>query len=212
MPLRSRRLRRVQLVQKMQHAVPAAGLLVGGVTSVSAGAEGVELALAVAGIAISGLLSVSIFRSLRATRKGQPSAAHHGHRRHGVDWTDLFVAGVLFTEAAETWHVRHHIARPVILTGVVTLAVGLFHSRLAAMGEKRRSLRLTDEHLIVGGKPFRRFTARWDEITHIHMTEHEAVIHTHQGRRRRVDLSDLENAADVREAFVKAQQRLIGRL
>lgn len=41
------------------------------------------------------------------------------------------------------------------------------------------------------------------------MTEHEAVIHTHKGRRRRLDFKDLENAADVRAALEKAQQRLI---
>jgi hypothetical protein len=205
-PLRSRRLKRVQLVQKVQHAVPALGLLVGGAESLRVGAHGFELVLAVAGIGISGLLGASIIRSLRAARGGHTSASHHGH---GIDWTDIWVAGVLFTEAAETWHVRHHIARPVILSGVVTLVIGLLHGRLAARVERRRSLRLTDDHLIVGGKPFRKFTARWDEIKHIDMTEHEAVIHTHQGRRRRLNFLDLENAADVRAALEKAQQRLI---
>lgn len=208
-PLRSRRLKRVQLVQKLQHAVPAFGLLMAGVQSLTAGARGVELGLAVAGIAISGLLGASIIRGLRAVRRGRTSEPHQDHQGHGIDWTDICVAGVLFIEAAETWHVRHHIARPVILTGVITLGLGVFHGRMAARAERRRSLRLTDDHLIVGGKPFRKFTARWDEIKHIDMTEHEAVIHTHKGRRRRLDFKDLENAADVRAALEKAQQRLI---
>lgn len=208
-PLRSRRLKRVQLVQKIQHAVPALGLLVGGAESLSAGAHGFELVLAVAGIAISGFLGVSIVRGLRAARRGPTSAHHHDHQGHGVDWTDIWVAGVLFTEAAETWHVRHHIAGPVILTGVVTLGLGLFHGRMAARVERRRSLRLTGERLVVGGPPWKRLNARWGDITHINMTEHEAVIHTHKGRRRRIDFLDLENAADVRAALEQAQQRLI---
>ena len=51
-PLRSRRVKRVQLVQKLQHAVPAFGLLMAGVQSLTVGARGVELGLAVAGIGI----------------------------------------------------------------------------------------------------------------------------------------------------------------
>lgn len=87
--------------------------------------------------------------------------------------------------------------------------IGLLHGRLAARVERRRSLRLTGDRIIVGGPPWKKLNARWEDVKQIHMTEHEAVIHTHKGRRRRLDFKDLENAADVRAALEKAQQRLI---
>ena len=115
-PLRSRRLERVQFAQKIQHAVPAFGLV----------------------------------RGVRGVR----AKAHH----HGVDWIDICIAGVLFTEAAEKWRVQLHAA--------------------------------------------------WCDVTHIHTSEHEAVIQTHKGRSRRLDFKDLENAADVRAVLEQAQERL----
>ena len=68
--------------------------------------------------------------------------------------------------------------------------------------------KITGDHLVVGGRPFRRFTAQWDEIAEIHPTERDGVSRTRSGRRRRIDLSDLENAAAVRDALLEAQRRL----
>ena len=116
---------------------------------------------------------------------------------------------MLFAEAAEKWHLQHHIARPTILLGIVTLGLGLMHGRLASARERRRSLRLTDTQLVIKGRRIeRRFSARWDEIASISVTEHEAQIRTHQGRLRRLNLSDLDNAGAVREVLEEAQRRL----
>lgn len=202
-PLHSRRRKRGLLAQKLQHVIAATGLFFSGMQSLSAGAEGLERMLAVAGVLTAGLLIVAFAREVPgATRP------HGEHRAHGVDWMDIFAAGVLFAEAAEKWHLRGHIWRPETLAGLATLGVGLFHGRLAARKERRRSLRLTSAGVVVGRRFFGAFRAGWDEIATIAMTEREATIRTRDGRQRRLDLADLENASAVRAALAEAQTRL----
>jgi hypothetical protein len=204
-PLHSRRRKRGLLAQKLQHVIAAAGLFFSGMQSLSAGAEGLERMLAVAGMLTAGLLIGAFARELRGVTR-----AHGEHRAHGVDWMDIFAAGVLFAEAAEKWHLRGHIWRPETLAAIATLGVGLFHGRLAARNERRRSMRLTQDHLVIGGriKFARPFTARWSEIADITIGDREAAIRTHQGKTRRLNLADLENAPTVRAALTRAQARL----
>jgi len=204
-PLRSRRRQRAAIAQKLQHLIPAAGLLFSGVQSLMAGVEGFERVLAFVGIITSALLMGAFGRHLRPRR---PQPAEHG--THGVDWMDIWAAGVLFAEAAEKWRVRGHIWRPETLAAMATLGVGVLHGRLAEAAERRRSLRLTRDDLSIGGRLrfSRRFTARWDEIASIDVTDREATVRTHRGARRRLNLADLENAPDVRAALHAAEQRL----
>ncbi len=202
-PLHSRRHRRLQLGQQLQHVVPAAGLLFNGMQSLATGAEGLELALAIAGIVTSGLL-IAVF-ARRAHGLRQHGTAHH---THGIDWMEIFAAGVLFAEAFERWHTRHRVPGPQLLTAVVTLGIGLSHGWLSARNERRRSIRLTPDHLFIGRNKFSSFTARWDEVAEISITEREATIRTHRGRRRHINLADLENAEDVRKVLHAAQRRL----
>jgi hypothetical protein len=203
-PLHSRRQRRAALAQQVQHVVAAAGLLFSGAQSLSAGAGGLELALAVAGMITGALLLAAFARSVRLTR---PAAAHHAHAR-GVDWMEIWAAAVLLAEAAERWHARHHFPGPQLLTAVITLAIGVFHERVAARRERRRSLRLTADHLHIGRNRFSHFTAPWREIAEIVVSDGEATIRTHKGRTRRLNLADLENAPEVRAALHDAQRRL----
>lgn len=204
MPLLSRRQERGQFLQKMNHVVPAVGLLTAGVHALTEGARGLDLALAVVEIGTTLMLAASIVKTLRAMR--QPGT--HSHDAHGVDWIDIWSAGILFAEAAERWHVRHHIARPTILTALVTLAFGLFHGRLLAFARQKRGLRITEAGLSVSGRPFRRFRARWSEIASISLGEQSVEIRTRAGRLRRIDLADLRNAGSVRAALQDANQRL----
>ena len=55
-PLRSRRRRRAELGQKLQHLVPASGLLFSAVQSLMAGTAGFARGLAIVGIATGALL------------------------------------------------------------------------------------------------------------------------------------------------------------
>ena len=204
-PLHSRRRKRAALAQQLQHVVAAAGLVFSGVQSLSSGAGGLELALAVGGMITGAFLIATFARTVRGLRRG--GATPHEHA-HGVDWMEIWAAGVLMAEALERWHVRHQVPRPQILTAVVTLGIGVFHERLAARRQRRQSLRLTRDHLYVGRNRFSHFKARWSEIAAIEIREHEATVRTHRGRKRRINLADLENAPAVRAALQEAERRL----
>ena len=62
---------------------------------------------------------------------------------------------------------RRHFPGPQLLTAAATLGLGLFHDKVAARRERRRSLRLTRDHLYVGRNRFSHFTAKWDDIAAI---------------------------------------------
>lgn len=209
-PLHSRRRRRGLLAQKLQHVIAGAGLFLSGTQSLTAGAEGLELALAIAGMITAGLLMAAFAREVRGIAGARGMPAHPTHHRHSVDWMDIFAAGMLFAEAAEKYHLRGHIWRPETLTAVATLTIGLLHGRLATAGERRRSLRVTTDELSIGGRLrfSRRFTARWSEIAAIDITDRDATVRTRDGRTRRLNLADLENAAAVRESLMLARDRL----
>lgn len=204
-PLLSRRLNRAQLLQKFNHAIPAMGLIVAGLQALKAGARGFDLALAIVEIGTSVLLVATIARSIRDARRKLTRRPQHAH---GIDWVDIWAAAVLFVEAAERWHLHHHIARPLILTALLTLGMGLSHGRITAFRHRRRSLRISTEGLYVSGRPFSTFTAPWRDIAAIVIAERSAEIRTRTGRVRRLDLADLENAGDVRKALGEAQARL----
>jgi hypothetical protein len=192
-------------MQKINHAIPAMGLIVAGVQALKDGARGFDLALAIVEIGTSVVLVATIGRSIREARKAGKREPQH---THGIDWVDIWAAAVLFVEAAERWHLRHHIARPLILTAFVTLVLGLSHGRIAAFRRRRRSLRISAEGLYVSGRPFSTFKAPWRDIATIAIAERSAEIRTRTGRVRRLDLADLENADDVRMALEEAQARL----
>jgi hypothetical protein len=206
-PLRSRRFQRAQAFQRLNHAVPAVGLFATGFDALRHGVEGFEMALASVEMATAGLLLGTMIKSLRAARRAGQAGFQHSH---GVDWMDIWAAGVLFAEAGERYQLNHHthIPRPILLTAFITLGLGLFHGRMSAWVEHRRSLQITDEGINVGGKPFRRLRARWTELASIAVNDRDAEIRTRRGRTRRLDLNDLENAADVRRALAAAQERV----
>jgi hypothetical protein len=198
---------RAQLVQKFQHAVPAVMLLGAGVQGLMHGEQGFAFWLAVGELAVSGLLLRTLAKEIAAARRPRHGshAPHAGHH-HGVDWFDIFAAGVLTAEALEHWHVHHHLPRPTLLTAAVTLALGLFHGRLAA---HRRVLRIDAAGIRIRGRSFfRRFSASWQDIERIDLEEGKARIVLHSGRERRLHLKDFPNAPEVRDALRAAQERL----
>ncbi len=208
---RRRRAQRAQAAQKVQHVIATAGLVAAATQTLSSGAaQGFELGLAVAEVITSAFLIVTFVRSLRVfmPRSSHGAAADTAHTHHGIDWVDIWAAAVLFTESAEKYHTRGKIWTPSLLTAIATLGIGLFHDELASWRERQRSLRLTDEDLFVGGRPFRGVTVRWNEIRSITINEREAEILTRDGRAKKVDFDDLENAAEVRSALSTAQARL----
>ena len=206
-PLRSKRIERAAIGQKIQHAAPAVVLLGAGLQALREGAHGPALALALFEIASSGLLIGSFVRAIRPARR-PVNAAEHPHSHHGVDWIDIFTAAVLIAEAWEHYHVTHHVKRPTIALAIALLAIGLLHGRIKKRAEKRRTLRIEDEGLYVGGKPFRSLRVKWNEIAAIDVGERWGTVTLKDGRVRKLDLPDLEGSQHVRAALAAAQQRL----
>lgn len=203
-PLDSKRRRRALAVQKFQHAVPAVPLLMAGISGLQAGEHGVPFALALFEIGTSALLLWTIAREIKAARHPHPAA----HRTHSVDWFHVFAAGVLLAEALEHWHVTSHWRRPTLLMAAVTLALGLLHGQIERRTQTRRSLRIDDQGLYVGGRPFRAFRAAWSDIASIDVDARRARIVTRTGRARELDLNDLYQAERVRAALTDARDRL----
>lgn len=204
-PLRSRRRRRGLIAQKFQHVVPAFPLLFAGMETLRREPHGLPLVLAVFEIGTSLLLLATVAREVRSLKRAD---AHAAHSSHGVDWFHIFAAGVLLAEAAEHWHETHHWRRPILLTAAFTFLLGIFHGRLTAWGEDRRSLKIDDEGLSVGRPPFGAFRAKWDDVKAIDVGDRYAFIRTHGGRERRIDLNDCEHPAPVRAALAEAQARV----
>jgi hypothetical protein len=208
-PLRSQRRERAQALQKFQHAIPAVPLLFAGLQTFQAGAHGFALALAVFELATSALLLGTMVREIRAMRRSKvhPPNGHHGHQ--GVDWIEIFAAGVLTAEVLEHWHLTHHIRRPAVLTAILSLGMGLFHGRMTRFTEDRRVLRVEEEGIHIGGRPFQKpFRAPWIEIASIEVGERRARIKARDGRERSLNLADLHGADAIRAALEEARGRL----
>lgn len=201
--MQSRRRERALLAQKLQHLIPALPLLFQGAAALASGVAGFGWWLAVGELVTSVLLFVTVIRTILHYRA---DAAPHG--AHGVDWAHVWAAGVLLAEAGERWHLHHHLARPIILTAIVTLALGLFHGRIAARTGHRRSLRVDDSGVALGKRPFGMFRAAWGDLDGIDFAGRDAVIRTRGGAVRRINLADVRNEADVRRALDHARARL----
>lgn len=202
-PLQSRRRERASLFQRLQHAIPATALLIAGVQGLQGGARGAALGLVVAEIVFGGLLLRAMVREVRAAMAGRT----HGAAPHaGVDWTEVLAGCVLLVEAGERWHLHHHLPRPTLVTAAVTIALGIFHGRVAARAAGRRVL-IVEPRGITVRRRWRRFVAPWEALAAIEVDAHEAVLRRRDGRAHRLDLDDLRNAPAVCAALAEARAR-----
>ncbi|HEX3531232.1 MAG TPA: hypothetical protein VH988_29580 [Thermoanaerobaculia bacterium] len=208
LPLVTRRRQRGQWFQKLQHAIPAAALLMTGAQGILHGEHGFALGLAIGEVVMSALLLRTLVKDFAEVRQphGAAHAGHHaGHGGHGgIDWFDVFVAGVLSVEALEHWHTHHRVPGPTVLLAAVTLTLGLLHGRIA----RRRMLRINDDGIRIGRRFFRQFDAPWKDIDRIDLDDKQACIVLHSGRNWRIKLTSLPNAADIRAALLAARSRL----
>jgi hypothetical protein len=205
-PLKSKRRERAQALQKFQHVIPAMPLLLAGLQAIRSGDRGFAFALGLFEIGTSVLLLATMIREIRAMRRPKTHAAP---AHHGVDWMEIFAAGVLTAEVLEHWHLTHHIRRPAVLTAMLSLGMGLFHGRIKRFSEGRRVLRVEDEGIHIGGRPFlKAFRAAWADVASIEVGERRAWILTRDGRKRSLNLADLHDADEVRAALEEARLRL----
>lgn len=129
-PARQRRRAFGRIFQKMQHAVPGIYLLQEGTHALREGAHGWHFGLAVAEVVTSVVVFIALGRAIRKWRaETKDGGLPHAH--HGIDWVDIFLGGMVFTEVWAKYMETGHITRPSILLGVVMILLGLFHGKIA---------------------------------------------------------------------------------
>jgi len=202
-PLVSRRAQRVQLFQKVQHAVPAPVLIGDGLNRLTDHGALWSTALGVAEVGASAVVIVALVRAIRDQRK--PST--HAHHAHGIDWIDIFLGVMVLVEVLVHYHETGRIQRPTLLLGATLIVLGLLHGWLITRASRRRALRVTDDGITVGKKFFRRFAVRWPDIAEIQVSAAQAYVIARDGREHRFDLEDLTAPADIRQALLAAQTR-----
>jgi len=205
-PIRSRKREFAQVMQKLQHVVPAAPLLFQGVTRLQHEPHGWSLLLAVAEVGISVLVLGTFVRQLRSTRGREDE--DHGHGGHGVDWIDVAIGAMLGIEVWAHWYETGHVKRPTVLMAVGIFAIGLLHGRIAARAGRRLALKIDDTGVAIGGRPFRNFTATWSDLADVVIEPQRARLVRRDGETREIDFQDLRNAADVRAALEGIRLRL----
>ncbi|MFN8573108.1 MAG: hypothetical protein U0132_13745 [Gemmatimonadaceae bacterium] len=206
-PLESRRRDRALLIQKLQHVLPSVFLLADGLERLGGEHSTGLVALAVTEVAVSVLVIGAFIRALRRLRHSSNEPAGE-HASHGVDWVDLFLGGMLITEALVHREETGHLPRPTVLLAVTVFVMGLLHGRVSAWATKRRALRVTEDGISIARRLRPRLDASWEAIDRIDLAATEARIVTRTRGERRIDLTDLKNAAAVVEVLTIARERL----
>ncbi|HEX5715888.1 MAG TPA: hypothetical protein VF179_06995 [Thermoanaerobaculia bacterium] len=165
LPLISLRRERRRWLQKLPHVLPAAMLIGAGVNRLRSGEQGFGLVLALVELAVSILLLRMLVKEVAAVWRTH--APHH----KGIDWFEIFAAGVLAAEAFEHWHHTGHLQRPVVLTALLTLALGLFHRQFLGFIGPRRSLRIDEAGIRVRSRFRPQLFAPWPDVERIDLQE-----------------------------------------
>ena len=137
-PGRARRRAVGRNLQKIQHAVPGVVLFQHGLHALSDGAEGWHLALGAAEVLTAGAVFVSLLLAMRKL-VGHIRAGETPHLHTGIDWTDVFLGLMLYTEIASKYPVTHKIWSPSFLLGTVMIVLGFFGKYVVAFKSRVRT-------------------------------------------------------------------------
>jgi hypothetical protein len=204
-PVRYHRTAKALFIQKLQHAIPSVVVFQDGLDHVLH-AEGLDVWLGAAEVGVSVLVMGTVLRGIRHMRHAAAHADHAHH--HGVDWIDIGLSAMLAVESYAEFHATGHVPRPKILLSFTMLAVGLLHPQLAAFGDRRRELRVSDDGISVPRGKFGRLTLAWSDVASIDVDERRAMITSTDGRSARIDMADVTQQQSVRAALQRAQTLL----
>ncbi len=182
-------------VQKLQHLVAGVPLFFVGIGNL---AEEAERPMAILEIAVALGVFATFAVELRAARR-HASGHAHGHPRMG--WFDLAAGGLLIFEAFHGAHHKPGYLRPQFLSGVVTLALGLFHAPMHRFRQRRHYLKLDEAGMELRRAPFRRLTVPWAELASVDLTQHEAILRRKDGRSHTIPLKRFRNINALREGI-----------
>jgi hypothetical protein len=136
-PARARRRAVVRIIQKIQHAVPGVVLLQHGAHAFMDGAEGWHLALGIAEILTASAVFISLLLAMRKLAS-HIRAGEIPHLHTGIDWTDVFLGLMLYTEVAAKYPVYHKVWSPTFLLGTVMIALGFWTEHIVNFKKRLR--------------------------------------------------------------------------
>jgi mannose-6-phosphate isomerase-like protein (cupin superfamily) len=201
-PFLSRRRKRVLVGQKVPHVLGALALIGQGVLRAERETQVYGWVLCGAELLTSTLVLAAFVRTLVSA--GHPTPDDAPDERAGLDWVDLLLAGLFAVEAVARHSETHDWPRVTVLLAAMMLVVATVHRPIAALVRRRRALILSNKGLRVG-PPLRRFQAEWAALKPISLGERWVVLETIHGDVHRIDLSDLGNERQVREALREAE-------
>jgi quercetin dioxygenase-like cupin family protein len=202
-PFLSRRRDRALIVSRLPHVIAAVVLLGDGLLRFRGESFPYTRLLAAAEVLTSTLVLGTFALAVRTILRNDEND-HAAAESHGIDWIDLCLAG-MFTIEAVAQHVETgHWSRPTVLLAATMLLLALAHGPLMAIARRRRGMTMTSKGLKIG-RPFPAFSAEWAELKPIEVGEQWAVLQTIHGRERRIDLKDLGNEKQVRDAMREAE-------
>lgn len=129
-PRRAQRRAIGKILQKVQHAVPGFVLFQHGLHAIQAGEHGWHLALGIAELATSAAVMVSLILVIRQV-VGHIRAGTAPHLHLGIDWADIFLGLMLFTEVAAKYPEKHKWWGPTFLLACAMIVVGLWGGKIA---------------------------------------------------------------------------------
>src|SRR5262249_8767481 len=128
----------VRLIQKLQHAAPGLVLFREGLLAFSERAHGWHLALAVAELATASAVGIALLVEIRSLA-ADLRAGRGPHLHFGIDWPDIFLGAMLFTEVAAKSPASHRLWRPATMLGIVMMVLGVCGGRIAKAKAEKRS-------------------------------------------------------------------------
>ena len=190
------------MAQKVPHVLGALALLSDGVLRAQHETQTYGWVLSGAEVLASTLVLGAFVRALVAAVKARPGDPPPSHS--GIDWVDLFLAAMFGVAAGAHHYETNHWPGPTVLLAATMFALAILHGPMTTLARRRRGLIISNKGLRVG-RPFHRFSADWSTLKPITVGERWAVLETIDGRVHRIDLSDLGNDRQVREALREAE-------
>jgi hypothetical protein len=187
--------KRMKFARSFGHVTPGIILVLSGLEGLaSAGRE--HLWLALLSIAAGAAVVIAFIREMRHTRSDAP---------HGINWLDVFAGIVLFVEAAHRYSPEKGFqpAHGYAFAGLLTIALGIFHARLAALAR----ITCTKEGVFARTAPFRSVKVAWEDIASPQITDSVITLNTKSGDSPKIDLRTVENKNEVIEFFNKQWER-----
>jgi hypothetical protein len=201
-PFLSRRRERALVAQKVPHVLGALALFGDGVVRAQHETQTYGWVLSGAEVLASTLVLGAFVYALGAAVRAKPGDPRLVHS--GIDWVDLLLAAMFAVAAVAHHYETKHWPGPTVLLAAAMFVLAILHGPIATFARRRRGLIMSNKGLRVG-RPFHRFKADWSVLKPIIVGARWAVVETIDGRVHRIDLSDLGNEGQVREALREAE-------